>query len=152
MKQVKESELTRKFWIERISSRFEAGDPSALFQLLYAAIGSDPDIPKETERKIVSALLDYELGKVKTLDQAFGLEKYKDNIRRDRMYSGMIFLEVNKERIRLKKTGNPFKEDVFDNVAEQLNLGIKASAIRDIYYEEKKKLESFDYDIEVIPE
>ena len=152
MKQIKESELTRKFWIEKISNRFEAGDPSALFSLLTAAISSDPDIPENIKTNIRSAIFDYEKGEAKTLDQAFRLEKFKVNIRRDRMYSGAIYIAVNKERDRLKKTGNPLKEDVFENVAEELNLDMKGSKIRDIYYMEKAILGEHVSEFEVIPD
>ncbi len=151
MKKIKESELTRKIWIDRIADRFENGDHFALFQLLIAALDSDPDIPESTKIKIRIGLLDYESGKRKTLDDAFGISNPMTPAeRKKRMYRTMVFLAVKKERKRLKESGNPKSEDAFANVAERLNLGSPAQ-IRNYYYEEYNSQKESKPDFEIIP-
>ncbi|MCG7932748.1 MAG: hypothetical protein N0C88_03785 [Candidatus Thiodiazotropha lotti] len=132
MKKINGNGFDRKHLIEQIAKRFENGDFHAFFQLLFL-LTDHPDLPESTKKKISLCSMDLLSGKRDSIQDAFGLSIPTGAQRKQDMFSLMVYLEVRKERNRLKEIGNPNREDCFDNVANSLNLGSRGQIVKYYY-------------------
>jgi hypothetical protein len=125
--------------IEDCRKRFEAGETTALLDALDYCARSGTAMPLWLAEAYCSRYIPWLTYKVKTLDQAFGVERKGERIpeRRERiLLEPRVAMEVDKLH-RQKKL--PIDEALFERVGKILN--IRPGMARDIYYKDNTLLE-----------
>jgi hypothetical protein len=122
--------------IENCRKRFEDGEAAALFEAIDYCARSGTAMPVWLAEAFCSRYIAWLKYQVKTLDQAFGVERKGERIpeRRERESLKLrVVIEVDKLH---RQQGLPIDEALFELVGEALE--IKPGMARDIYYKDNE--------------
>jgi hypothetical protein len=118
--------------IEDCRHRFEAGDKTALLDAIDFCGRSATVMPVWLAEAYCAAYTEWTTYKVRSLDQAFGVERKGRRIRdlqKGYASKAAVAIEVSK----LHQEGVPIDEGLFEQVGEKLN--IPTGQVRALYYE-----------------
>jgi hypothetical protein len=127
----------RALAVERRRQQFEAGEEWALIDAVDLCARGGMAMPAWLADAFKERYLSWRLYRVKTLDEAFGVERPGIHPKRRALREwlrpriALLMLELHAHG-----QGMPIDEQIFAEVAAKLNIkGVRGSTVRDIYYE-----------------
>lgn len=144
------SHKTHSEKIDYFSKRYEGGDKYFLLEALrLCCVSKERKLADWVARAVVIAIDKWDRAKVRTLDEAFDVERPKGYRRgpaeKKRALQSYVYIEV----INLITGGHPVDESLFESVGEKFGIGKTQATI--YYYDFKKRIdpliESFKQDI-----
>jgi hypothetical protein len=106
--------------------RFHGGDKQQLMDMIIICCELNAPLPSWVSQALQTA----RYSKFKSWDEIFG-KPVRMKTRLERMHRRAAWLEVR----RLKKRGLPVDEALFQKAAENLQIGIGGSTVRNLYYD-----------------